>query len=114
MSADGLKAGADAVKQTVTLSTGLIGLTVTFADKFGEDIDGSIVVPAALEWAWACYGVSIFFGLWCLLAISGSLDKFVDNGEELTLYRTNVRLPMYVMLVAFLVGIVAMLVAGLR
>jgi hypothetical protein len=117
MSIEGLKAGADAVKQIVTLSAGLIGLTVTFADKFGDDVDGKIVIPTSLYVAWGGYGVSIFFGVWCLLAISGSLDMFAgkqDKESELTIYRSNVRAPMFVMLGAFLLGIVATVVANLR
>ncbi|HBC06237.1 MAG TPA: hypothetical protein DC046_01490 [Rhodospirillaceae bacterium] len=117
MSVEGLNAGADAVKQIVTLSAGLVGLTVTFADKFGDDVAGKIVIPTPLYVAWAGYGISIFFGVWCLLAISGSLDMFVGKEgkeAELTIYRSNVRVPMLVMLLAFLLGIVATVIANLR
>ena len=61
----------DAVKQVVTLSTGVIVLTVTFLkDVLPKGTDTTL-----LEWSWGLYLLSIFFGLFALLAMTGTLTK---------------------------------------
>src|SRR5687768_8878476 len=88
LSVNGLNATADAAKQIITLSTGIIALTVTFLkDVFGL---GSAAGPATLPWtlyaAWFFLGLAVLAGLWTLLGVSGSLDAVdrKDNGYPVT------------------------------
>ena len=68
----------DSTKQLITLSTGIVALTITFA----KDILGG--VPAGprrlLFAAWVVYLISIICGRWTLLALTGSLEP-KKNGD---------------------------------
>src|SRR5215468_10416340 len=67
---------ADATKQILTLSTGILALTITFA----KDILGA---PGhwsrLLGWSWILYLISILCGVWTLLALTGS---FSSSGQR--------------------------------
>lgn len=66
----------DSVKQLMTLSTGIIGLTVTFSkDIFStpNNCQQSLLVNS-----WILFLISIFLGLWTLLALTGTLGKIND------------------------------------
>lgn len=74
-SAEGLKAAADMTKQIITLSTGVIALTVTFLEKFTQvTAGGSRSVPETLFAAWVLFGVAILLAIVTLGAVTGSLD----------------------------------------
>ena len=110
MAHTGTEAAAAATKQIVTLASGFIGLTVTFAEKFkGKD---EIVVLWTMKGSWICFGVAIAFGVWALLAITGvankaALDAAVPNADE-----TSIRIPAIVMVLAFVVGMVMVIWTG--
>jgi hypothetical protein len=93
---------SDASKQMITLSTGIIALSVTLLKDVLND-------PAArtwtLEWAWLAFGVSVFFGVWFLLALTGSLGSRGIKDEQLSIYGSNATLPMFGQLITFLVGL---------
>jgi hypothetical protein len=60
----------ETVRQVLTLATGVIALTVTFAKDIIEP--GSAALPW-MKWGWTLFGVSIFFGILALMAIAGNL-----------------------------------------
>jgi hypothetical protein len=60
----------ETVRQVLTLATGVIALTVTFAKDIIEP--GSAALPL-MKWGWSFFGVSIFFGIFALMAIAGNL-----------------------------------------
>jgi hypothetical protein len=95
-------AAADVAKQLITLATGVLALTITFA----KDVTAN---TAAHKWvlivAWIVYLLSILGGVWTLLALTGSLER----GKE-SIYGANVRVPAFAQVVLFLAATVLIIV----
>ena len=112
-STGGLKFSGEVTKQIVTLSTGIIALTVTFAKEFKVIGEGSaLTVPGSLKLSWVSFAVSILFAIWTLLAIAGTLNEIDRGGETTNPKRTNIRIPAALMVLAFFVGIISTIWAG--
>ncbi len=70
---------AELVKQLITLSTVMIGLTVTFTkDLFINQASGK----DWLFWAWILFIISIIFGIATLMGYAGSLDPPENHREQ--------------------------------
>lgn len=74
---------ADTTKQLITLSTAIIALTITFS----KDIIGAsnITNSSSIFWAWGFFIASVIFGIWTLMALTGTLqpmDKKIKNKEK--------------------------------
>jgi hypothetical protein len=81
MTTDGLKSAADTTKQIITLSTGIITLTVTFLEKILQPTaTAQRAVPWPMFTAWIFFGVAIVAAMVTLGAITGTLDA-VDRQE---------------------------------
>ncbi|MEM6484622.1 MAG: hypothetical protein AAF662_06515 [Pseudomonadota bacterium] len=95
---------AELVKQIIALSTGIIALTVTFAkDLFGVS-EGEI--PTTLTAAWISLFLAIVFGVWALMAFTGTLDPPErESGYAPTINGANCRLAVFLQIVVFLLGI---------
>jgi hypothetical protein len=94
---------ADVVKQLLTLSTGILALTITFA----TDIVGDRETPTVLLGiSWIAYILSILFGLWALFAMTGELEQLPakgnNQGQEPSIRGRNVTLPAILQIVTFL------------
>jgi len=93
---------ADVVKQLLTLSTGILALTITFA----TEIVGDRETPTALLGiSWVVYILSMLFGLWALFAMTGELEQLPrgnDQVEEPSIRGRNVTLPAVLQIVTFL------------
>jgi hypothetical protein len=63
---------ADVTKQLITLSTGIVGATITFFNFLSTDVPDS--TRRRLFYAWCAYFMAIVFGIWTLLALTGSLS----------------------------------------
>jgi hypothetical protein len=108
---EGLKAASETTKQIITLATGIVALTVTFAREFtGKDT--ALVVPYALKLAWVAYGVSVAFGILTLMAITGSLNAISMGENSPDAMAPNIRIPSLIMLLAFFVAFVLTIIAG--
>lgn len=81
----------ETVRQVLTLATGVIALTVTFAKDIIEP--GSAALPW-MKWGWALFGISIFFGILTLMAIAGQLHAAATKNPPGTpdMYAPNIRL----------------------
>ncbi|WP_144183936.1 hypothetical protein [Elioraea rosea] len=111
-SREGLKSAYETCRQVITLATAIATLTVTFAKEFKPAGMAELSVPVALQLAWGLYGLAVFFGLWAMLAITGShnaLDKGTGTTDAMA---TNIRIPSLLMLLAFVLGFGATLAAG--
>ena len=122
---------ADVIKQLITLSTAIITLCVALADKlFSSQAtkSGSALLLIAL----ILFFISIVMGLFCLMAITGTLGKTedienvrdiqngdVDNGSTLsqkdnlcvdpnrgTIYQKNIRVLMILQICMFFFAII--------
>lgn len=65
---------ADATKQLITLSTGIIALMITFAKEILKTLSGPAKIP--LMAALIVYLVSILFGSGTLLNLTGQLEPY--------------------------------------
>lgn len=122
-SIEGFKAAIDIAKQVIALSTGAVAFTVTFLDKFVSPPTGqAATIPASLYVAWVLFGAAIFFAMFQLMGITGSLES-IDrkaNGWTMTPEQeaaasggtAHLRWPAVLMLFFFLAAVAAMIVAG--
>lgn len=95
----------ETVTQLITLATGVIGISVTFAkDVRSRSKTGD---RALLFRSWIALLLSIVFGVWTLMALTGSLAQ--DDVSQKTIYEFNVAFPSALQIIVFLVGI-AMLI----
>jgi hypothetical protein len=107
MATTGLERAYETTKQVVTLSSGIIAFTVTFAKEFPGG------VPWSLRISWVLYCLSVMLGVWTLLAITGTFDE-LDRGVESNPARANIRLPAMLMVLTFIGGVVATMWTGLE
>jgi hypothetical protein len=106
----GLQAALDTTKQFIALATGILTITITFADKFrgtGSDLS----VPTTLEVAWILYVAVVLAGILTLMAITGTLDG-IDKGRDGSANDSNIRVPALAMFISFLAAIAATVLAG--
>ena len=91
---------SDLSKQLITLSTGILALTITFT----KDTMGVAGKPIRLLlFSWVSYLVSIFFGIWSLMALTGSLAPLaVIDPNAVPVIDFNVRLPSALQIISFI------------
>jgi hypothetical protein len=122
-SIEGFKAAIDIAKQVIALSTGSVAFTVTFLDKFITRPAGqAAVIPTSLYVAWVLFGTAIFFAMFHLMGITGSLESIDRKANGWTLSESqqkaadggtaHLQWPALLMLVFFLAAVIAMIVAG--
>ncbi|HXK39880.1 MAG TPA: hypothetical protein VJ837_03530 [Candidatus Paceibacterota bacterium] len=100
---------ADLVKQLITLSTGVIALTITFA----KDIVGSVgssngADSESILWltlAWIGFSLSIVFGIWALMALTGTLEPKGSDTAAPSIQGWNCRVPIGLQIFMFLSAI---------
>jgi hypothetical protein len=100
----------ESTKQLITLAAGIIALSITFSKDFVGQVS-----PAARSWAllsWGVLLVSIFFGLWTLLALTGSLEP-KDGSTRVSTRGTNVTVPSALQILTFFIGLVLIVVFGI-
>lgn len=104
---------SDSTKQLITLATGIVALTITFS----KDILGGVDFGPRLllMMAWSVYLVSIIFGVWTLLALTGSLEPMhsLDKRPDASIWGKNVRLPSIIQIVTFLIATLLVVVFGI-
>lgn len=105
----------DTTKQIVTLSSGIIAITLTFLN--GKLKSYPTPTRMWLEVGWALYLVSILFGVVTLMALSGNLERPNEPGEkekQPSIYRGNIRGPSILQMLLFLLATIATLVFGFK
>ena len=122
---EGLKTALETTKQVITLSTGVITLTVTFLEKIVQP-NGAAGrhVPVSLKAGWICFGLAVWFGVWTLMAITGTLSALDRQAQSLPMTESqqnaakaladgaNIRVPALLMLLFFAVGTVLTIATG--
>lgn len=94
---------SELTKQLLTLSTGIIAITVTFS----KDVFGSMAATSN-SWmigSWVSYVASILFGVWTLMALTGTLEPAPDQQVDASIRGANVRIPSLFQILLFLTGI---------
>ena len=104
-------------KQILTLSTGILALTVTFADTFVDEAPPFALF--LLGGCWISLFVSLIGGVMTLMSLTGILfclenpnDERCKHAGTLTIYAKNIRATSLLQVVTFLLGAVALLSAG--
>lgn len=96
----------DCVKQLITLATGTIALAITFAKDFVGS--ASPLARTVALCSWSAFLLSVVFGVWALLALTGTIAA----GEGGTINDRNIRLPAILQILAFLVGLALTVLFG--
>jgi hypothetical protein len=95
-----IEAAADAVKQVITLATGVLTITLTFASTLAAGAEP--LWQALLRLCWILLGLSVIAGVWFLLARAGVLY----DGKPTDVYDSRLRRPWATQLVTFLLAVV--------
>lgn len=123
---EGLKAAGEIAKQLITLSVAMIGLTVTFLKDIVDPMvqTAARTIPWQMNVAWGGYMLCILGAIATLMGISGTLTYLDRKAMGLPphpshspvtdIYDLNVRLPMLLMVIGFLVGIGFTIVTAAR
>ena len=117
---EGLKAASEVAKQIITLSTGVITVTVSFFDKIqGPHPTG--LVHGLVVGSWIAFIVAIIAAIVTLQGATASLDHLdqIENGQKTasaklpSAYDGGVRWPGAVMILAFAVAMSLTTFAGI-
>lgn len=119
---------SDVTKQLITLSTAIITITITFSKDIINFADTS--VKNYLLWAWILFIATVFFGIWTLLALTGTLqplkkekNKNDDTSEsknndandcesECSINSKNIRIPSMLQILCFIIALSFTIVYG--
>ncbi|MEZ5070211.1 MAG: hypothetical protein R2751_04380 [Bacteroidales bacterium] len=95
---------SDTTKQLITLATALIALSVTFHGNFSNQENNGLLL-----WCWISYFGSVLFGIWTLMAMTGTLEKSTEKEckepVKFSVYGANVRIPSSLQILFFLAGL---------
>jgi hypothetical protein len=92
---------SDTTKQLITLATGIIAVSITFS----KDIIGNTTAHrGVLIAAWITYLLSIVFGVWALLAMTGELQPRGQTSGDPSIRKSNVTMPSIVQILSFIVA----------
>lgn len=103
---------ADSTKQLIGLSTGIVALTITFAKDILGGLGTGLRVTLAI--AWLIYLLSILFGSWVLLALTGTLEpkSEEDKKQPARIRGANVTIPSLAQLLTFLLSTLLIIVVA--
>jgi hypothetical protein len=94
--------------QLITIASALIGVSVTFIKDFRTES------TSWLRLSWAFYILSIAFGIWTLMALTGALESLAAPARIFDRFPTSVRWPAIVQIGAFLLATIFLTVFGWR
>lgn len=99
----------DSAKQLITLSTGVLALTITFFKDFATGADAVSKTLMAISWLF--YLVAVVAGATHLYALTAELDP-KDKSTVPTIYSGTAKATAGVQQVAFVVGLLITAIAG--
>lgn len=99
---------SDLSKQLLTLSTGILALTLTFTKDVLRDRSPS----SLLRWTWTGYVLTIVFGIWHLMALTGQLAPTSTSGSPAAPVGIDAgaRLPAALQILAFVTATIGLIV----
>jgi hypothetical protein len=105
----GFNFAKDLAVQLITLSTGLLALSATFTKEILKTISAS--KDRLLRASWIIHVVSIIFGVWTIMALTGTLMPGTPKvpGSPFQ-FGSNVRVPAGLQILLFLLGTVFLLI----
>lgn len=108
----GFASANDLAKQLITLATGILALSITFIRDVLKN--NSVVITRPLKYSWFLYLFSVVFGIWEMMAITGSIFAYVPSAAQTAPYGTNVRIPALLQILAFLLATIFLIVYGAK
>jgi hypothetical protein len=97
----------DAITQVITLSSGILALSLTFSNQWASGATGKQKI--LLEVSWIAFLISILAGLLSLLAIAGL--AYLSNQS---IKAWVLRAPWLVQIIAFIAGLTLFSAFGIR
>ncbi|WP_319549497.1 hypothetical protein [Desulfogranum marinum] len=101
----------DTTKQLITLATGIIALEITFSKDFVTTPDQTVYVYALLSWL--AFLASVFFGVWTLMALTGTLEAEKES-VPVSIRGKNIKLPSILQIISFVVGLTLTVIVGVK
>lgn len=104
---------ADVTKQLLTLATGVLAVTVTFMSDLVPN--PSAATTALMAFGWFALLVCVMAGTWCLLALTaevGEAERETGAASRASIFRPQVMWPARVQALAFLAGLILILLAA--
>ena len=103
----------DSVKQLIALATGIITLSITFGKDFIGGSVNAVARPIALV-SWGAFLISVFCGLWALLALTGTLEPAGKaRAVKVSIRGKNVTTPSMLQILLSIVGLALTVVYGI-
>lgn len=81
----------EVTKQILTLATAIVTLTLTFTKEF---VSNDTIDVEYVYFAWIAFLISIIFGLWTLLALTGTLGTG-KKGVAVSIEGFNIKFPFF-------------------
>jgi hypothetical protein len=101
---------SDLAKQLIAVSTGVLGLSITFLKDVVKVTPGVSFGP--LRWCWFLYLTSIVCGFWTLMAVTGSIGLLLQNKDS-TPVIDNIKIPAGAQIILFIAATICLVLYGL-
>jgi hypothetical protein len=103
---------SDTTKQFITLSTAIIALTITFT----KDILGTVSEDTKLFLmaAWGFYIISIIFGVFTMMALTGTLEPKDKKFKKPSIWGSNITMFSGLQIITFLVATILIVIYGIN
>lgn len=110
----GFESANDLAEQLINLSTGILALSITFAKEILNN--STTVVTWPLKSAWITYLLSICFGIWTMMALTGMIFRVTENPDayQSVTYGTSVSIPAFLQILMFVLGTALLIVYGAK
>src|SRR4030095_15729893 len=95
----GFNSANELATQLITLATGILALSITFIKDVLNPQGKVITWP--LKTAWVAYLLSVVFGIWTMMAITGSIFRAVASPTQPMTYESNIALPALLQILTF-------------
>lgn len=100
----------EVAKQLITLATAVIAITLTYSKDFASHASGNI--RHLVVFSWYFFLISILFGLWTLMALTGNLETAAENNTPPSIRTANVTMPAIIQILCFLIGMLLAILFG--
>lgn len=110
----GFQSANELAKQLITLATGVLALSITFTKEALRS--NGLIVTWPLKWAWIAWLLSVCFGIWTMMALTGMIFKVTENVDafESVTYGTSIGIPASLQIFMFVLGIALLIFHGAR
>ena len=100
----------EVAKQLITLATAVIAITLTYSKDFATHATGN--TRHLVTFSWYFLLISVLFGLWTLMALTGNLETAAANNTAPSIRTPNVTIPACLQILCFLIGMLLVILFG--